>query len=229
MWADASRQTALAGNRRFWELHASARRAQVADAVIPLPARFEWTSQPGVGPASELFGALPGLQLLELGCGTGDNLAHLVSQGARGIGVDSCAQQLLRARERWGRLRPAPAFVHADAASYLADSSSLVDRTYSVFGALSFTDPAPLLPAIHARLRRGGLLLVSANTPSAGAREGPSRTLRTVLGQHMAVTEYRYQAHTWTGLLADAGFAFGHCLQDRARPAPTLIMVARRP
>lgn len=74
----------------------------------------------------------PGMQVLELGCGTGNLIQELCDQGvSRVVGVDSSAAMLKRARKK---LRPLIAqgrveLVHADVAEFLAQQpSSQYDR-----------------------------------------------------------------------------------------------------
>lgn len=124
--------------------------------------RFEWTRQPGVGPLVAILGDLRGRIVVELGCGSGHNLAHLVTHhGARGIGVDHAAGKVSRARSLYGDL-PDLDFVLDDAAAYLnAAEPGSVDVCLSVFGAFSFSEPHPLLAATARVLRPGGSLALT--------------------------------------------------------------------
>lgn len=94
----------------------------------------------------------------------------------------------------WGHL-PGLEFVTADAVAYLAEKDEVFDVMYSIFGAVWFTDPAILLPAVRDRLRPGGVLAFSQlPATEAGVIAGP------------AVSKWNYPADQWEKMLADTGF-----------------------
>jgi SAM-dependent methyltransferase len=132
-----------------------------AQAVAP-PQRLELTRSPGVGPDATLLGNLRGALVIELGCGSGHNIAHLVAHTeAVGIGVDRDLATVRRARTLYGQL-PGIRFQHADAASHLRGlPPGSVDVCLSIFGAFSFSDLRALLAASAVALRPGGLLLIT--------------------------------------------------------------------
>lgn len=80
----------------------------------------------------------------------------------------------------------------ADAENYLADTADRFDVVYSVFGPVWFTDPATLLPLVHARLNPGGVLAFS-HLPTA---TDPRRAVRT----------WHLTPERWSSLLRDHGF-----------------------
>lgn len=127
----------------------------------PASARFEWTRRPGVGPGLDVLGDLSGKTVVELGCGYGYNLSHLVAvHSARGVGVDLAPDVVVMARAMFGYL--GAEFVLADAAAYLRSvEPGSVDVCLSVFGALSFGEPAALLGAAAVALRPGGRLAMT--------------------------------------------------------------------
>lgn len=121
--------------------------------------RLEWTRQPGTGPPPAILGNLTGKTVAELGCGTGHNLAVLAARHhATVTGIDHDPAKAARARELYGHL-PGLQVIHADAASYLDTlPAASLDACLSIFGALSFSPPGPLLKAAARALRPGGLL-----------------------------------------------------------------------
>ena len=125
-------------------------------------ARLEWTRQPGTGPAAGILGDLSGKVVAELGCGSGHNLAVLAARhGATVTGIDRDPAKVRRARDLYGDV-PGLRVIHADAASYLsAIPAASVDVCLSIFGALSFSPPGPLLKAAARALRPGGLLALT--------------------------------------------------------------------
>lgn len=123
---------------------------------------FEWTRQPGIGPGLAILGELRGQTVVEVGCGGGHNLAHLVAyHGATGIGVDHDAEKITRARLAYSHL-PRIRFTLADAADHLAATSqAYIDICLSIFGAFSFADPTSLLTFASRAIRPGGLLAMT--------------------------------------------------------------------
>jgi SAM-dependent methyltransferase len=98
--------------------------------------------------------------VLELGSGSGGNLAHLVTLGATGHGVDIAPAREAAARERWGNL-PGLEFRTADAAAFLNETDETFDVVLSIFGAVWFVDPDTLLPLVRSRMASGGILAFS--------------------------------------------------------------------
>lgn len=146
-----------------------------ADGKLGMPQRernaagdvtwFNWTQYPEHGPGAEVLGS-PGA-VLELGCGTGRNIAHLAVLGAKAVGLDVSLVQIGRARERFGAT-PGLKLLCGEATEYLAAVEGEFDAVYSVFGAVWFTDPEILLPLIAKRLRPGGVLAFSHHPPIEG-------------------------------------------------------------
>lgn len=126
------------------------------------PDRFEWTRGPGIGPGADVLGDLDGRTVAELGCGSGHNLAHLVAhRRANGIGIDHDPIKIERATRLYGHL-PGIEFHLGDAAEKLSMlTQGSVDVCLSIFGALSFSDPGPILGAAARALRPEGLLALT--------------------------------------------------------------------
>jgi SAM-dependent methyltransferase len=124
--------------------------------------RLEWTRRPGTGPPPGVLGDLPGRAVLELGCGSGHNLAALAARGAIAAGIDHDPAKVARARALYSHL-PRLQVIEAGAAACLAAlPPGSADVCLSVFGALSFTaGPAALLALAARVLRPGGLLAVT--------------------------------------------------------------------
>ncbi|KDA41202.1 MULTISPECIES: bifunctional 2-polyprenyl-6-hydroxyphenol methylase/3-demethylubiquinol 3-O-methyltransferase UbiG [unclassified Frankia] len=209
-----------------WDRHGRAKIA--ADGLNTRPARhrFRWTRtcDGDADPGAELLGEVAGRRVIELGCGAGDNLAHLVERGARGVGLDPARSQILRARARW----PEPLFHHVDAARYLA-SCAKADTIFSTYGALGLYPTAPLLALICQALRLGGLLAASAPLGS-GTDVGSRYTVRLSDGGTAPVIRFDHTPDGWRDLLTAAGFADVEITVVEESAAPnTVILRARRP
>lgn len=127
-----------------------------------IPNRFEWTRIPGIGPEPDVLGDLRGRKVVEIGCGSGHNLAHLVAHRAvHGIGIDRNPLKIERATRFYGHLAEI-SFHLADAGEYLkALPPRSVDICLSIFGALSFSPPGPILAAVAHALKPSGLLALT--------------------------------------------------------------------
>ena len=140
-------------------------RGHTAPASLSVRDRFDWTRTAGIGPPSTVFGDLEGRQVVELGCGSGHNLAHLaLHHRAEAVGVDHDPLAIHRARKLYGGL-PRISFVQADATAYLRSlPRSSVDLCVSIFGVFSFlepSEPGPLLTATARVLKPGGRLALT--------------------------------------------------------------------
>lgn len=167
---------------------------------------FNWTQYPEHGPGMEVLGVLPGHRVLDLGCGKGGNLAHLARNGVRTVGVDVSPAQLQRARERWGLL--GLSLHRQDAVDFLTSGGAEdFDSVFSVFGAVWFTDPVRLLPAIRARLRTGGVLAFSQRPPVEGCYGCQASYInRGEEEDPLVVKRWDYEPEDWHGLLTGFGF-----------------------
>ena len=130
--------------------------------TAPVPAQLEWTRQPGTGPPHGILGDLTACSVVELGCGSGHNLAVLAHRhGATATGIDRDPGKVARATELYGHL-PGLQVICADAASYLTSlPAASIDACLSIFGAFSFSPPRPLLRGAARALRPGGLLAIT--------------------------------------------------------------------
>ncbi|MGY1997789.1 class I SAM-dependent methyltransferase [Streptomyces rochei] len=168
---------------------------------------FNWTAYPDHGPGAELLEAPAGGRVLDLGCGKGGNAAHLATLGMRAVGVDVSPQQLVAARERWG-WTPGLQLHQADAISFLREDREGFAAVYSVYGAVWFTDPARLLPAIRERLRPGGRLVFSQRPPVEGCYGCQASYIpRGADEDPLVVKRWDYEPAAWERLLKEHGFS----------------------
>jgi SAM-dependent methyltransferase len=135
--------------------------------------RENWSSEsPHWGawrvPEAEL-GILPdvrGLDVVDLGCGTGYWCAWLARMGARPIGLDVSEAQLETARALQREHGLEFPLLHAS-----AESTPLPDRSFdlviSEYGAAIWCDPYAWIPEAHRLLRPLGQLIFLSHTPLA--------------------------------------------------------------
>ncbi|MEU0787771.1 class I SAM-dependent methyltransferase [Streptomyces sp. NPDC006173] len=192
---------------------------------------FNWTQYSDHGPGAELLETPPNGFVLDLGCGKGGNAAHLSAIGLRAVGIDVSPKQLDAARERWGQA-PGLELRQAEAVDFLSQPGPKFDAVYSVYGAVWFTDPAELLPAIRKRLRPGSQMVFSQRPPVEGCYGCQASYIPRGEDQDPAVVRrWDYEPDVWVSLLREYGFAE---VLARVLPAPpgprtvgTLIVQAR--
>lgn len=179
-----------------WERYAQRAPARRQANAAGAETWLNWTQYDDHGPNETVLGDLSGRTVLELGSGTGANLAHVARSAARCIGVDLAPSRVAAARQTWGG-RSSLEFVTADAVDYLTAVPVRFDIIYLIFGAVWFTDPAVLLPLVRNKLTPDGVFVFS-HLP-ATEEPTPPRSGRVVRKWH-------YSVEQWTALLLAAGF-----------------------
>ncbi|NEB76426.1 class I SAM-dependent methyltransferase [Streptomyces sp. SID14478] len=221
-----------------WHAHALQRTATAPAEPLPVPARMEWTTRPGLGPGAEILGTdLGHRRILELGCGPGHNAAHLATRrGARVTGVDLVGIQIRRARTHYGRLSGLT-FAAGHALHYLQATNEHFDAIYSVFGAVGLVPPNLLLPAVADRLKPGRTLAFTVPHPQRGGRrpaidDRPRRDHVTLPDRtRLPMVRWEFDAQRWEQHLARAGLWLTSA-QDfhdpRHGPWPTTLLITAR-
>jgi SAM-dependent methyltransferase len=177
-----------------WERYASNARPRRSVNATGASTWLNWTQYPDHGPDESVLGELAGRRVLELGSGSGANLAHLATLGALCTGVDLAPSRTQAAAEHWGHLSGLE-FVTTDAVDFLTETEEIFDVVYSIFGAVWFTDPAVLLPLVRNRMHHGGVFVFS---------HLPATEAGVVAGR--AVSKWNFPAEQWTQMLAAVGF-----------------------
>lgn len=188
---------------------------------------FGWTQYDGHGPGDELLGEP--LTTLELGSGRGNAVAALATKGVDATGIDISPAQMIAARTRWSHL-PNAHYLAGDVLDYLVNADQQWDAIYSIWGALWFTDPQMILPAVHNRLTPGGKLVFSHAPAVPGSYGIQGMYGNGFTGRQIWIYRWAYEPDTWADLLRQHGFTDVHA---RVEPAPeprnvgTLIVEAR--
>jgi SAM-dependent methyltransferase len=190
---------------------------------------FGWTQYEGHGPGDELLGEPA--TALELGSGRGNAVAALATKGIRATGVDISPVQVGHATERWGHL-PGARFEQGDAVTRLTEAGGAWDAIYSIWGALWFTNPDTLLPAVLNRLAPGGRLVFSHAPAVPGSYGIQGIYGNGFTGRQVWMYRWAYEPAAWRDILHRHGFTD---ITARIHPAPqpgyvgTLIGAASRP
>jgi SAM-dependent methyltransferase len=168
---------------------------------------------------AKLLPDVSGLDVIELGCGTGYVSAWLARRGARPVGVDNSAEQLKTARafqQEFGIEFP---LIHGNA-EHVPFPNASFDLAISEYGAAIWADPYKWIPEAARVLKPGGRLIFMGNTPwiilsvpdleSDGA--ATNELLRPYFGMHRFEwpdsdgVEFHLGYGDWIRLLHASGF-----------------------
>jgi ubiquinone/menaquinone biosynthesis C-methylase UbiE len=127
-----------------------------------------------------ILGDLAGLDIVDLGCGTGYQSARFVRQGARPVGVDITPAQLDTARRMMAETGIEFPLVEADAGETGLPASSF-DLAFSEYGASIWIDQERFTAEAARLLRPGGRFVFLCNSPlvilCSGTNEKVGETL----------------------------------------------------
>jgi ubiquinone/menaquinone biosynthesis C-methylase UbiE len=112
----------------------------------------------------QILGDVDGLDVVDLGCGTGFFSAWLARRGARPVGVDVTPAQLATARAMMAQFGPRFPLIEASAERVPLPDASF-DLALSEYGAAIWCDPYRWIPEAARLLRPGGRLAFLATTP----------------------------------------------------------------
>jgi ubiquinone/menaquinone biosynthesis C-methylase UbiE len=163
----------------------------------------------------QVLGDVAGLDVVDLGCGTGYVSAWLMRQGARPVGVDPTPAQLATAREMQKEFGLEFPLVEAVAESVPLPDASF-DLAISEYGASIWADPAQWIPEAARLLRPGGRLVFLRNSTVSmltmaleGVTESlqrPQHELRKITWSDTGETEFHPSAGELIDILGEAGF-----------------------
>jgi SAM-dependent methyltransferase len=179
-------------NRRFWDDDADA--YQDVHGTRLRDAARAWGVWRVPESRLQIFGAVDGSDVLELGCGAAQWSTALAASGARVVALDQSHEQLAHARRAVteAELDARVALVLASATAVpVADAS--FDIVFCDHGAMSFCDPVRSVPEVARLLRPGGLLAFCAIAPLLYLTYDPSRDRQTRRLRQRAFGRRRWQ------------------------------------
>ena len=182
-------------------------------------------------PEAELniLGDVAGLDVVDLGCGTGYFSAWLARRGARPVGVDPTPAQLETARQMMRETGIEFPLVEAPGESVPLPDASF-DLALSEHGAALWADPDRWIPEAARLLRPRGRLVFLHGSPLAHVcfpdvgqitteLQRPYFGLgRTVWGDGSDGVEYQLTHADWITALRDSGFEIERLVEIQAPP-----------
>jgi len=164
-------------------------------------------------------GVTSGMRVLDIGCGVGDVTilaADLVGPRGRVIGIDRDATVIDAARQRLSDL----GFSNVDLQQHdleAYDGPGDFDAAVCRYVLMHQTDPVPLLKAVKALVRAGGVVAVHEMDPTRGVQSNPRVPLLHQLETLMLT------AFSQMGTAINAGGCLIKLFVDAGMPAPHLF------
>ena len=164
IWTDSNREYTDAQADRVW------RAEEITWGMFGVP-------EAEVG----LLGDVRGLDIVDLGCGTGYFSAWFAKRGGRPVGIDVTPAQLDTARRLQAETGIEFPLIEASAEDVPLPDGSF-DLAFSEYGASIWCDPYLWIPEAHRLLRPGGRLVFLGNSPLVilCALEDPEGTSETL-------------------------------------------------
>jgi SAM-dependent methyltransferase len=145
-------------NRAFWDADSDAYQSDHGDALNRAP--LAWGAYRIPEAELQILGAVRDHDVLELGCGAAQWSIALAREGVRVVGLDLSERQLRHARAGNGSLP----LVNASG-EQLPFADAAFDVVFCDHGAMSFCEPATIVPECARVLRPGGLLAFCCTHP----------------------------------------------------------------
>jgi SAM-dependent methyltransferase len=164
----------------------------------------------------EVLGDVSGLDIVELGCGTGFLCAWLAKRGARPVGVDPTPAQLATVGAMQEEFGLEFALVEAVGEDVPLPDASF-DLVLSEYGASIWADPYRWIPEAARLLRPGGRLIFLRNStilvlcttmepPVGETLVRPQRGLHRIDWPDTGETEFQLAHGDWIDVLRENGF-----------------------
>ncbi|MEY2560826.1 MAG: hypothetical protein QOG51_1241 [Verrucomicrobiota bacterium] len=157
---------------------------------------------------AELLGDVRGLEILDVGCGTGRHSVRMTAAAARVTAVDFSSKMLAQAREKAGAgdVR----FQAHDLSQPLPFADKRFDRVLCALVVDHIEDLDKLFSEMHRVCRPGGNVVVSGMHPAMLLRGVQARFHLPETDRKILVASYPHQMSDYVMAAVRAGFAFDH-------------------
>lgn len=156
----------------------------------------------------KLLGDVRGLEILDVGCGTGRHSVRMAAAGARVTALDFSAGMLEQARQKAGG-RDVRFQVH-DLSQPLPFAENNFDRVLCALVVDHIEKLDELFSEMHRVCRPGGYVVVSGMHPAMMLRGVQARFRLPETDRKIRVASYPNQMSDYVMAAARAGFAFDH-------------------
>lgn len=154
----------------------------------------------------QLLGDVRGLDILDLGCGTGRHSIRLAAAGARVTALDFSARMLAQARAKAGDVR----FQLHDLSKPLPFPDKSFDRVLCALVVDHIEALDELFAEMHRVCRPTGQVVVSGMHPAMMLRGVQARFRLPETDREIRPASYPHQMSDYVTAAARAGFAFDH-------------------
>lgn len=139
-----------------------------------------------------LLGDVAGLRVVDLGCGTGRYLSHLVQKGASVTGLDFSQGMLNQAREKLPENAPV-VLKQADLGERLPLNDASCDLVLSSLVLEHIVDPRQFFSEVHRICRPGGRAVLSTMHPAMFLRNQQAHFVDAVSGDEVRFESFPHQ------------------------------------
>jgi malonyl-CoA O-methyltransferase len=157
-----------------------------------------------------LLGDVRGLEIADIGCGTGRHALRLASKGARVVGVDFSEGMMNRAREKAAQTGAAVEFLAHDLKEPLPFSNGRFDRVVCALVLDHIERPAALLTELERITKADGKIVASIMHPAMLLRGVEARFRDPDTGREIRPKSYPNQLSDYVNAIARAGLRIDH-------------------
>ena len=161
-----------------------------------------------------LLGEVAGLEVVDVGCGTGRHALKVAAAGARVTAVDFSERMLERARAKPGA--EAVRFVQHDLANPLPLPTEAFDRVLCCLVLDHIKDLGDLFAELRRVCRKSGYVIISVMHPAMSLRGVQARFIEPGSGRRIGLESYEHQVSDYLMAARHAGLALEHMSEHAA-------------
>ncbi len=157
---------------------------------------------------AKILGAVRGLKIADIGCGTGRHASQLANAGAQVVALDFSTGMMRKARDKAGS--QSVAFAVADISRALPLRANYFDRVICCLVLDHIDDVASLFPELKRICRRDGFIAISAMHPAMMLRDVQAQFHDPVSGARVRPRSAPNQISDYVNAATTAGLRIDH-------------------